>query len=193
MSGRLLDKAFSRRSSPGRKNGPWAQKVTRIEEPWGQISCTAKQSLHPQPLLGAETTAVIALVLDLIAYAGGVIALFEIGRAKKHIPARQQYAKVVAPQCCRTFAFMPDANAVMQPVKARADPEPLAQSAKPDPYIGVLEAFAELGQGDDDDELPWWHANELRHHHDDAIDQNAVKQVIAVVAPHRHLPLRMVQ
>ena len=37
-------------------------------------------------------------LLDLVAYAGGVIAMLEIGRTKQHVPAGQQHAKVNSAQ-----------------------------------------------------------------------------------------------
>ena len=56
----------------------------------------------------------------------------------------------------------------------------------------MLKALAELGQGHDGHELPRSHANQLCHQHDDRVMDHVVEQVIAVVAPHRHLALRVV-
>ena len=47
---------------------------------------------------------------------------------------------------------MADANAVMQPVKTRADPEPIAPATEPGTQVGVLQALTELGDRDDRDE-----------------------------------------
>src|SRR2546425_5725575 len=158
-----------------------------------QCSDATKQALQAQPLLRPETTAVVTVLLDLIAHASGVVALLEVDGAEQHVPPGQQHAKIVPTQCLAACRLVPDAYAVVQPVKARADPEPLANLPKPQPHIGVLKACAELGEGHDGDELAGGHAYELRHQHDDAVHQDVVEQVVAVVAPHGHLPLRMVQ
>ena len=57
----------------------------------------------------------------------------------------------------------------------------------------MLKAFTELGKRNDGDELAGGHANQLRHHHHDAVYKHVVQQVVAVIAPHRHLPLGVVQ
>ncbi len=83
-------------------------------------SSTACQALQAQPLLRPKATPVIALLLDLVTDAGGVIALLKIGRTKEHVPPRQQDAKIAPAQ--RVARFMADANAVVHAVKTRADP-----------------------------------------------------------------------
>jgi len=88
---------------------------------------------------------------------------------------------------------MRNPDAMVQAVKARADPEPFAEAAKPQPHIDVLKAFAELGEGHDGNELAGRHANELRRQHDDGVHQDIIEQVVEVVAPHGHLPLGMAQ
>ena len=88
---------------------------------------------------------------------------------------------------------MANADAVVDTVKARADPKPLADAPKPHAYIRMLQALAELGKGDDGDKLPRGHADQLRDQDDDNIDQQIDQQVITVVAPHGHLSLCVVQ
>jgi hypothetical protein len=61
------------------------------------------------------------------------------------------------------------------------------------PQVGVLQAFAQLRDGDDGDELAGADADQLAQDHQQAVTQQVVQQVVAVVAPHRHLPLRVVQ
>ena len=87
---------------------------------------------------------------------------------------------------------MPQPNAVVQPVKARADPQSLPYAAKPQPQIGMLKTFAKLGDCHNRNELARSHTNQLRYQHNRNVDQHIVQQVVAVVAPHRHLPLGMV-
>ena len=57
----------------------------------------------------------------------------------------------------------------------------------------MLQAFAQLCQHYDDNELFRCHADKLGHQHHDDVVQNAFQHMAAVVAPHRHLALRMVQ
>ena len=88
---------------------------------------------------------------------------------------------------------MANANAVVPAVKPGADPEPLPHLTEPQPHVGVLKALAELGDGHNGNELPRRNTNQLRHRHQNHVAQQVVEQVVAVVAPHRHLLLRMVQ
>ena len=89
--------------------------------------------------------------------------------------------------------FVADADAVVTPVETRADPQALAQASEPDAQVGVLQVLAELHDRHHRDELARRDADQLGHHHHDAVVQQRVEQVVAVVAPHRHLALRMVQ
>jgi hypothetical protein len=57
----------------------------------------------------------------------------------------------------------------------------------------MLQAFHQLRDGHDGDELPGRDADEARRQHDDGVAQQVVQQVVAVVAPHRHLALAVVQ
>ena len=57
----------------------------------------------------------------------------------------------------------------------------------------MLKAFAELGEGDDGNELARRYADELRPQHHDHVNQNVIQQVVAVVALHRHRALCVVQ
>ncbi|MNS76129.1 hypothetical protein D3C72_1096670 [compost metagenome] len=57
----------------------------------------------------------------------------------------------------------------------------------------MLQALAQLGDGDDGHKLARGHTDQHGHQHQNAVGQDIVQQVVAVVAPHRHLALRMVQ
>src|SRR3954462_9580467 len=57
----------------------------------------------------------------------------------------------------------------------------------------MLQALAQLGDGDDGNELPGPDAYQLRQQYKQAVTQQVVEQMVAVVAPHRHLALSVVQ
>ena len=57
----------------------------------------------------------------------------------------------------------------------------------------MLEAFAELADGHQRHELPGCDADQDGQQHEQQVAQHVVKQVVAVVGPHRHLTLRVVQ
>ena len=88
---------------------------------------------------------------------------------------------------------MPNARRMVQAVKARADPQAFAHAAKPQTQIGMLQAFTELCEGNNGHELPGSNTNRLGQDYQQAVTQKIVQQVIAVVAPHGHLALRVVQ
>ena len=77
----------------------------------------------------------------------------------------------VAHRCQR---LVPDTNRMVAAVKARADPQTLAQLAEPDAHIGMLKALAELGQCHDGHKLPRSHTDQLRHQYDDGVVNHAV-------------------
>ena len=96
------------------------------------LSGAAEQAFQPHPLLRPETPTVVAVGLHLVTNAGRVVALLEINRAEKYIPPWQQDAKVM-PTENGLFVFqalMPNANAVVHPVKARAHPQVLTNAAE---------------------------------------------------------------
>ena len=88
---------------------------------------------------------------------------------------------------------MPQPNTVVQPVKARADPQPFAHRAKPQTKVGMLKTLAQLGNGHNRYELARPDTNQLRDQHHRYIDHYIVEQMVAVVAPHGHLALCVVQ
>ncbi|MNV79362.1 hypothetical protein D3C71_1729110 [compost metagenome] len=57
----------------------------------------------------------------------------------------------------------------------------------------MLKAFAELGDGNDGNELPRRDPDDLGYRNKDHIPNHVIQQVVAVVAPHGHLLLGMVQ
>ena len=57
----------------------------------------------------------------------------------------------------------------------------------------MLKTLAQLGKRNNRNKLSGGHANELRHDDDQHVAQGVVQQVVAVVAPHRHLALGVVQ
>ncbi|MNV57550.1 hypothetical protein D3C71_1498880 [compost metagenome] len=85
------------------------------------------------------------------------------------------------------------ADTVVQAMKTRAHPQALAPAAKPQSHIRVLKALAQLRDRHNSYELARRHTNELGHHHQNGVAQQVIQQVVAVVAPHRHLLLGMVQ
>ena len=72
---------------------------------------------------------------------------------------------------------MANANAVVQPVKARADKKPLAPRPKPQAQIRVLQALAELRDGHNGHKLPRRHANGKRRHGQKQVAQQVVEQI----------------
>jgi hypothetical protein len=61
---------------------------------------------------------------------------------------------------------VPDAHAVVQTVKARTHPKPLADAAEPDLQVGVLEVLAELADGHQRHELARRDTDEDRQQHE---------------------------
>ena len=57
----------------------------------------------------------------------------------------------------------------------------------------MLKVLTQLGEGNNGDKLPRRNADELGHEHHHTVTQQVVEQVVAVVTPHGHLPLRVVQ
>lgn len=82
---------------------------------------------------------------------------------------------------------------MVQSMEPGADPQALTHRAEPQPQVGMLETLTQLRQGHDGNKLPRCHTNQLRYQHNDAVTQNIVQQMVAVVAPYRQLALRMVQ
>src|SRR5688500_14246572 len=66
----------------------------------GGRSALAGAPLQPQPLLRPEAAAVVAPALfgQLVAHAGGVVAVVEAGAAEQQVPQREQGGEVVAAQ-----------------------------------------------------------------------------------------------
>jgi hypothetical protein len=78
-------------------------------------------------------------------------------------------------------------------VKPGADQRTLKPKAKPHFEVGVREAFKQLAEGNHGHELAWGNADEARDDHHEAVHDQGVEQVIAVVGPYRHLALAVVQ
>ena len=57
----------------------------------------------------------------------------------------------------------------------------------------MLQVFAELAERQQGHKLPGPHAHQGSHGSDHQPGQHVIEQMVAVVAPHRHLPLRVVQ
>mmetsp|Transcript_36595 Transcript_36595/g.84867 ORF Transcript_36595/g.84867 Transcript_36595/m.84867 type:complete len:323 (-) Transcript_36595:1691-2659(-) len=81
----------------------------------------------------------------------------------------------------------------MAAVKARADQQPLAERAETQTHIGMLQALQQLGDDRDRDELPRLHTDQPREQRKGRGHEHIVQQVVAVIAPHRHLALAVVQ
>jgi len=88
---------------------------------------------------------------------------------------------------------MADANRVVAAVKTRAHPQTLTPAAKPQPDVGVLQVLTELSNRNERHKLARPHPHQCGHGCGDQAGEHIVEQVVAVVAPHRHLALRMVQ
>ena len=121
--------------------------------------------------------------LDLVSNTGRVISQLKIGRPHQHVPPGKQYTKVVPAQHnlsgisgvaeLATFGglngFMPYADAVVPPVKSRADPKPLADGAKPHAKIGMLKTLTQLGDSHNGDELGRSDSNALGYYDQDDV------------------------
>ena len=74
-------------------------------------------------------------------------------------------------------------------VKARADENAIAPPPEAQAHVRMRKAFHQLREYDDQHELRGRDADQLRYDHLHRIAQDAVEQVVAVVAPHGHLAL----
>src|SRR5687767_4409587 len=124
--------------------------------------CFSEQALHAQPLLRPEAASVLPPPLHLVAHAGGIVALLEVRGAEQHVPPGQEHAEVMAAQRraaplhhhrAGLAAFVAQADAVVQAMEARADPQALAQATEPQPEVGMLKAFAQLRSEEHTSEL----------------------------------------
>jgi hypothetical protein len=108
------------------------------------VSGATGQPFQAKPLLRPETTPIVSALLHLIAYASRVVTPVKAGSTKQHVPPGQENAKIVAAQTVQLtgliqvgvpdvrtrWRFVSKADAVVPPVKVRADPQTLADGAK---------------------------------------------------------------
>src|SRR3989344_1327500 len=101
------------------------------------------QALQAEPLLGPEALAVVASALlgQLVADAGGLVAAIETGRAEQQVPHRKQHREVAAPQRAGPLALVPHADGVVLAVKTRAHQQALTQPAEAQAGVGVRQAL----------------------------------------------------
>jgi hypothetical protein len=81
----------------------------------------------------------------------------------------------------------------MQTMKSRTHPQSLADASKPELDIGMMETFAQLAQSHQGHKLRWRNAQQNGNDGQNKACDHIVQKVIAVIAPDRHLPLRMMQ
>ena len=114
------------------------------------MSGTPHQPFEAQPLLLHKTLAIVAALLNLVSHASGIKSVLKIGCAKQGIPPRQKHTKVVAAHGFGAMALMPDANGMVQAMKAWADPQALAQLAKriEQPRDVIMQAIGWLARED---------------------------------------------
>jgi len=82
---------------------------------------------------------------------------------------------------------------MMQTVEARRDKQPVAKPAKRHADIGVTQAFDETHEQEQQRKLQRWNADRQTDHAKPDGRNKIVQQVISVVGPEAHLPLRVVQ
>jgi hypothetical protein len=115
-----------------------------------------------------------------------------ISRAEQRIPHRKQHREVAAADAPLAGAGIADTDAVVHAMKARAHQQPLADRTEAQPQVGMRQALHQLREHHHRHELRGRHADRLRQQHEQCVADQIVEQVVAVVRPHRHLPLAVV-